>query len=60
MKEKLIGIIGDGNMGWQIATISALSGYSVLLIGRNEKKYNFEKKAARLCGAKSKRTQHKF
>ena len=60
MKEKSIGIIGDGNMGWQIATISALSGYSVLIQGRKEKKINFEKKAARLCATGSKELKIKY
>ena len=36
MEVKLLGIIGDGNMGWQIATLSDLKGYKVLIIGRNE------------------------
>ena len=50
MEEKILGIIGDGNMGWQIATLSSLKGYKVLVIGRKEKKTLFLKKAARLFG----------
>ena len=41
MEAKLLGIIGDGNMGWQIATLSALRGYKVFIIGRKEKKNAF-------------------
>jgi len=50
MEAKLLGIIGDGNMGWQIATLSALRGYKVFIVGRKEKKNAFIRKSARLFG----------